>query len=293
MPLPRCYAIDFGTSNSLLAATDGDKIIPPISLDPAAADPTVLKSVLYTPATGQWYFGAEAVNQYGIHQAEGRLFRSLKKYLPDPGFSGTHVHSRYYNLPELISVFLRELRDRANAFFNKDVTTVILGRPAVFANEGDKDQLAEKRLTTAAQLAGFKDVMYCPEPVAAAYEFRHQLDRKRLVLIADFGGGTSDFTVLNMDRERFRDSDILATHGISIAGDRFDGAIMKHMIAPHFGSEVVYRMPMGSNDLHLPRQLINKMCSAADISFLSRGDILTLLKEAQKWSITPVNAERM
>lgn len=291
--MPRCYAIDFGTSNSLLAAADGDQVIPPISLDASASDPTVLKSVLYTPMQGQWYFGADAVNQYGINQAEGRLFRSLKKYLPEAGFSGTHVHSRYFNLPELISVFLRELRERANTFFNEDVTTVMLGRPAVFASDGDKDQLAEKRLTTAANLAGFKEVYYCPEPVAAAYEFRHQLDRKRKVLIADFGGGTSDFTVLNMDREQFSDNDILATHGIPIAGDRFDGVIMKHMIAPHFGSEVVYRMPMGSNDLQLPRQLINKMCSAADISFLSRRDILGLLKEAQQWSITPVNAKLM
>ena len=289
----RCYAIDFGTSNSLLAATDGVLTLPPIGLDPSAPDPTVLKSVLYTPSAGKWYFGAEAVSQYGEHLAEGRLFRSLKKYLPDPSFSGTHVLNRFYNLPELIAVFLRELRERANKHFDQDVTAVVLGRPAVFASDPTKDALAEKRLTSAAHLAGFKDVAFCPEPVAAAYEFRHQLDKRRKVLIADFGGGTSDFTVLNMDRDRFTDRDLLATHGIPIAGDRFDGGIMKHMIAPHFGSEIVYRMPMGNNDLHLPQQLINKLCNAADISFLSRSDIMLLLKEAQRWSITPENSVRM
>lgn len=288
-----CYGIDFGTSNSLLAAATPKGVTPAIALDPSAADPTVLRSILYTPSKGVWYFGADAVTQYGEQVAEGRLFRSLKKYLPDPGFSGTHVHSRYYNLPELIAVFLKQVRDRANAHFDQDVTAVVLGRPAVFDSDPEKDALAEKRLNAAANLAGFKEVHFCPEPVAAAHEFRHQLDRRRTVLIADFGGGTSDFTVLSMDRERFSDRDVLATHGVPLAGDRFDGAIMKHMIAPHFGSEVVYRMPLGSNDLHLPQHLINRMCNAADISFLSRRDVMHLLKEAQRWSISPLNAQRM
>ena len=287
------YAIDFGTSNSLLAAADANGIKPAIPLDPAASDPTVLKSILYTPQSGSWFFGSEAVTQYGEHLAEGRLFRSLKKYLPDPAFSGTFVHSRFYNLPELIAVFLKELRERANQQFDQDVTAVVLGRPAVFAQDPERDALAEKRLTTAANLAGFKEVHFCPEPVAAAYEFRHQLDKRRKVLIADFGGGTSDFTVLEMDRERFSERDVLATHGIPMAGDRFDGSIMKHMIAPHFGSDVVYRMPMGSNDLHLPQHLINRMCSAPDISFLSRSDIMQLLKETQRWSISELNSTRM
>ncbi len=290
---PWTYAIDFGTSNSLLAATDGQKIYDPIPLDPFAPDPTILKSVLYTPAAGQCYFGAQAIQQYSEHLAEGRLFRSLKKHLPDASFKGTTVHQRFYNLSDLIALFLKELRERGNQHFNQDCTRVVLGRPARFAQDHDGDALAENRLRAAAQIAGFKEVLVCPEPVAAAYEFRHQLDQERTVLIADFGGGTSDYTVLRLGPKVFRDQDILATHGVALAGDSFDGVLMKHMIAPHFGTEVVYRLPTGRNDLRLPQHIVNRLCSAADIAFLSRSDIMQLLKDAQKWSLKALDSQRM
>lgn len=287
------YAIDYGTSNSLLAAAEGDKLHAPIPLDPAAPDPTVLKSVLYSPVKDQWFFGAGAIDEYMEHGAEGRFLRSVKKFLPDSAFGGTAIHNRYYNLTELVGIFLKEMRRVANERFDRDVTRVVMGRPAAFSLDGEQDALAEKRLLAAAQFAGFKDVEFCPEPVAAAYEFRHQLDQTRTVLIADFGGGTSDFTVLRMGRERFTDKDVLAVGGIPIAGDRFDGAIMKNMVAPHFGTDVTYKLPMGSVELKLPLHLINKMCSPADISFLSRKDIMNLLKDAQKWSLGANDAKKM
>lgn len=287
------YAIDFGTSNSLLAAADPERLHEPVALDPDATDPTVMKSLLYTPSDGAWFFGAKAIEEYTEHGAEGRFFRSLKKYLPDPGFAGTSVHKRFYNLTELIAVILRAMRERANTAFEQDVTSVVLGRPARFAFDEEGDKLATARLEAAAKLAGFKEVSFCPEPVAAAYEFRHHLSEPRTVLIADFGGGTSDFSVLKLGRERFTDRDVLATHGLSIAGDRFDGALMKNAIAPHFGTEVTYKLPMGSNELKLPQHLINKLCSPADVSFLSRRDMMTLLKDAQRWALRPGDAERM
>lgn len=287
------YAIDFGTSNSLLAAADQDKVYEPVRMDMTASDPTVMRTVLYTPRMGSWYFGAKAIDVYGEQLAEGRIFRSIKKYLPESSFTGTTVHGRYFNLAELVAVFLKEMRERANAHFGKDVTSVVLGRPAAFSLEKDADKLAEKRLEAAAKLAGFKDVAFCPEPIAAAYEFRHQLTEPKTVLIADFGGGTSDFTVLRMGRERFTDKDVMSLGGLSIAGDRFDGAIMKNMICPHFGSDVTYKLPMGSNELRIPMHLINKMCSAPDISMLGQTDILNLLKDAQKWSLSPKDAKKM
>lgn len=287
------YAIDFGTSNSLLAAADETQVYAPIPMDLSAPDPTVMRTVLYTPRADAWYFGAKAIDTYGEQSAEGRIFRSIKKYLPESSFSGTAVHGRYYNLSELVSVFLKEMRERANAHFKQDVTSVVLGRPAAFSLEKDADALAERRLEAAAKLAGFKHVAFCPEPVAAAYEFRHQLTETKTVLIADFGGGTSDFTVLRMGGERFSDEDVLSLGGISIAGDRFDGSIMKNMICPHFGSEITYKLPMGRNELKMPQHLINRMCSPADISFLARSDIMNLLKDAQKWSLAPDDAHKM
>ena len=287
------YAIDFGTSNSLLTAADAKQIYGPIPIDPSNTDVTIMRSVFYTPRPGVWHYGASAIQEYSEHLAEGRIFRSIKKYLPEESFRGTDVHGRRYSLSELVAVFLKELRERANAYFDRDVTRVVLGRPAAFSLNSIEDKLAESRLDAAARLAGFKEISFCPEPIAAAHEFRHQLTETRTVLIADFGGGTSDFTVLRMDSNGFDDSGILALGGISVAGDRFDGSIMRHMICPHFGSEVRYRLPMGSNDLRLPIQLINRMCSPADISFLGKRDILQFLRDAQKWSIASDDARCM
>lgn len=281
------YAIDFGTSNTLLAAADATGVKPCVPLDSAAKDPTILKSVFYTPEQGTWFFGSEAIEQYGLNAAEGRLFRSLKKFLPESSFAGTAVHEKYVPIHELLAVFLREARQRANTYFNVDVTRVMLGRPAVFGDSEGEDSLAQQRLHKAALSAGFKEIAFCPEPVAAAYEFRHQLTEERTVFIADFGGGTSDFTVLRMGPGTFREQDILATHGLSIAGDRFDGAIMRHLVAPHFGSEVTYRMPRTNQDMHIPLRLLSYLSSPADIGFLSRSDTMAFLKNVQQWATKP------
>lgn len=286
-------AIDFGTSNSLMAAGTPEKVLPALAIDETAPDPTVLRSVLFTPESGQWYYGNAAINQYQQHFAEGRLFRSVKKYLPDETFKGTNINNRFVSLEELISVFLRHLRGLANEHFKRDVTAVVLGRPALFSSNAKDDKLAESRLGAAARLAGFKDVDFLAEPVAAAFEFRHQMRKKQNVLIADFGGGTSDFTVLRMGKEELSSDDVLAIGGVSLAGDAFDGTIMRHMIAPHFGSNVEYKMPMGRNTLGLPLNLLNKMCSPADMSMLAKRDIMTLLRDVQRWNITPEDGIRM
>jgi hypothetical chaperone protein len=287
------YAIDFGTTNSLLAAARQGEVVQPIALDPTAADPTVMRSVLYTPSKDKWHFGSAAIQLYSELFAEGRLFRSIKKYLPEASFEGTVIHGKKYSLEDLIAVFLREMRERANRHFDQDVTSVVLGRPAAFSLDRDKDDLAERRLRQSAERAGFKSIEFCPEPIAAAYEFRHSLSAPKTVLIADFGGGTSDFTVLNMGSGPFRRQDVLSIGGVSVAGDRFDGAMMKGIISPHFGAEVQYRLPMGSVNMRIPQHVLNKMCSPADISFLARDDISALLRDAQKWSIHDSDARKM
>jgi hypothetical chaperone protein len=286
-------AIDFGTSNTLVAATDKSGVKPPIPLDPTAKDPRVLKSVFYTPDQGEWHFGMDAIHEYGERCAEGRLFRSLKKFLPEESFSGTAIHGRFVSIADLVAVFLKETRDRACKYFGRDITKVMLGRPAVFGEGTSEDTLAERRLRLAATKAGFVEILFCPEPVAAAYEFRHQLTSMKTVLIADFGGGTSDFTVLRMGPERFRDQDILALHGVSVAGDRFDGSMMRHLIAPHFGSELKYRMPHTHHDMHIPLKLLSHLSSPADIAFLSKTETMTFLKNAQQWATDASDAKRL
>ena len=287
------YAIDFGTSNSLLAATTAEKTLGTISLDPAAGDSSVMKSVFYTSEPGHWQFGEEAIKQYTYEGGSGRLFRSIKKYLPEASFTGPQVHGRTLSLSDLIAVFLKRLKTTADQHFEADVTRVLLGRPARFSMDDDKDQLAEKRLAQAAKMAGFKEIHFCPEPVAAAYDFRSQLKEPKLVLIADFGGGTSDFTVVRLGPQAFTAKDVLALGGVALAGDHFDSSMMKQDIAPHFGSQVTYRVPMGGVDLSLPKQLVQKICHPADIVFLGRKNVWQYLQDVERYAKSDEDKRRM
>lgn len=286
LPKPCIYAIDFGTSNSLLAAADCNNTYKSIHLDGLGEDPSILRSVFLSPSLDQWSFGQEAIDLYTEQTGQARLFRSIKKFLPDPGFSGTQIHGKFYSIIDLVGIFLKHMRQKANTHFDRDVDTVVLGRPAVFSMNPESDKLAESRLTAAAKLAGFKHVSFCPEPIAAAYDYKQQLQRKTLILIADFGGGTSDFSLLKMGPDSIAREDVLGIGGISLAGDAYDGSIMKNKINHHFGTSARYKMPMGRNVMEVPPFLLAKLNSPADISFLAQKDTANLLKNMQSWCLT-------
>lgn len=290
---PEMYAIDFGTTNSLLAAASRTAVHPPIALDDAAPDPTILRSVLYFPDARHCAYGARAIADYTEAGGQGRLIRSIKKHLPSRSFIGTFIEDRPMNLEDLIGAFLGEMRTRANRFFDADVKRVALGRPARFAQDDADDQHAQYRLERAARIAGFTDVHFCPEPIAAAREFRNTLRDSKLVLVGDFGGGTSDFTVMRMRGAQYDPSDVLAIGAVSIAGDALDACIMRNHVSRHLGSEVRYRVPMGSNVMQMPPALMEKLCSPADASLLQMQDALVFLRNVQSWSLGPDDRHRI
>src|SRR6478752_5012430 len=151
---PTLYAIDFGTSNSLLCGVTSRGVDAPLALDPSASDPSVFRSILFFSETKQWHFGAAALERYVAEGMRGRFLRSLKRFLPMPSFEETRIGSRNVKLEELIGVFLREMRQRANHHYGVDVRRALFGRPARFAENDQNDALAEARLRNAAELAG-------------------------------------------------------------------------------------------------------------------------------------------
>jgi len=287
------YALDFGTSNSLLAAADEERTYDPIPLDSKAKDPSILRSLLYFPDMSRCYYGTGAIREFLEHQGEGRLIRSIKKHLPIRSFVGTWIGDRPANLEDLIGFFLGEMRKRANEHFGQDVDRVVMGRPARFAVDDLDDNFAQHRLEEAARRAGFKSIEFCPEPLAAAYEFRQSLDRAKLVLVADFGGGTSDYTVVRMDRGEELKAEVLAIGGVPVAGDALDGAVMRHRLAPYFGSDISYTIPFSSNVLRLPSHLMERICSAADISLLGKRDVKEFLRNVQQWAGEPESKRKL
>lgn len=284
------YAIDFGTSNSLLSYIAADGKITPVPLDHSS---NVFRSLLYTAEQNAWHFSQDAIKEYIATDGEGRFFRSVKKFLPEANYTGTIVHNKTMNISEIIAVFLGEMRRRANAFTGMDVKDVVLGRPAMYSLDKDDDLLAENRMRKAAEIAGFKNIVFCPEPVAAGLDYNSQTKEEKIILIADFGGGTSDFTLMKVHNKKYSQDDILGLSGIFKAGDALDGLMMKDFIAPHFGSRFEYKIPGGNNVLTFPRQLLNKICSPAHITHLRERDTWEFLQHIKKFALTKEGEQQM
>jgi hypothetical chaperone protein len=289
--LPTHYAIDFGTSNSLLAAANAEQVFDPVPLDPEAPDPTILRSILCFPDAGGVFVGGEALRQYVEHGAEGRLLRSIKHHLGSRSFRGTIIRGRLVSAEELVGALLRQMRLRADAHFGIEVRRALLGRPVHF--DGEDDAFAEGRLRKAAEVAGFEEVHFLPEPVAAARAFGAAAQREELALIGDFGGGTSDFTVLRIGPRALERGDVLAVGGVAVAGDALDASLMRAQVGRHFGAEVQYRAPFGNNVLRMPQGIVQHLCSPAHLSILQRRDIASFLADVRRWSLSEEDRGRM
>jgi hypothetical chaperone protein len=129
--------------------------------------------------------------------------------------------------------------------------------------------------------------------LAAAYEFKSTLTEPKIVFVADFGGGTSDFTVIRLQPGESQDVEVLSLGGVSVAGDALDGALMRGRIVPHFGANVQYQAPFGSNVLTMPVHLMEKICSPADISVLRERDTQEFFRNVKSWSLGPDDHQKM
>lgn len=289
--IPAAYAIDFGTTNSLIAAADAERTWEPLAIDARSSDPSVLRSILFFPEdkTGV-SCGSEALRSAAESGMRGRLIRSIKRFLPAASFTETRIGARRYSLEELVAIVLRTLRERANRALGADVRAAVIGRPARFSDDAEADALAAERLLNAARLAGFERVALCEEPVAAALDCADEVERTELVAVCDLGGGTSDFTVARLGAGK---SDVLAVGGVALAGDALDGALMRDHVSPFFGSRVSYRMPFGENVLTFPKPLLEKMCSPAELALLDRRDVLEFLRTVKSFALNEDDRERM
>ncbi|MET0261554.1 MAG: Hsp70 family protein, partial [Rariglobus sp.] len=195
------YGIDFGTSNS--AVTIWNATQRTLVRDPRIAG--VDATFMYFPYTTKRIapvLGNAAKLRYVEDEMRGRFFQAIKTILPYATFTDTVINNQTYTIEDLIAIFLRHLKERADAVTQQDVKRVILGRPAVFSTDADEDQLAEERLRSAARIAGFTEIHFQYEPIAAAFAYEARITKPERVLVGDFGGGTSDFTVVQLDPAR-------------------------------------------------------------------------------------------
>jgi hypothetical chaperone protein len=288
--------LDFGTTNSAIAVAADDRQAMLASFADAAATTTSFRSILYFPAKDrsspqkiETQAGPEAINSYLDADTKGRLIVSIKSYLASRLFTSTSINGRNYTLEDLIAIILRRLRNAAIEQFGTAATQVVLGRPVRFAGADNKEdeQLALQRLQTAAELAGFQQISFELEPVAAAYQYETQLDHDELVLIGDFGGGTSDFTLarLGPGRKKAGHNPVLGTSGVAIAGDTFDSRIMMRLVGPKLGLGSHY-VSLGK-ELPVPVWVYSQLSSWHHMFLLKEPKTMAVLREVRNQAAEP------
>ncbi|HWI84318.1 Hsp70 family protein [Ramlibacter sp.] len=237
---PRLHAlgIDFGTSNSAVAAVAADGAARLVPLE--GRFPTLPTAVFFNAEDKSVHFGREAVALY-LAGTDGRLMRSLKSLL---GSSLMQEHTAigwgHQRFQDIIARFLGELAERARARLGTVSPRVVLGRPVHFVDDAPgRDAQAQQALAQAALSAGFQEVEFELEPIAAAFDYERRLTGEARVLIVDVGGGTSDFSVVRLGPQRVRHADrggdILATAGVHIGGTDFDRKLNLGRIMPLLG----------------------------------------------------------
>ncbi|MDE2516594.1 MAG: Hsp70 family protein [Rhodospirillales bacterium] len=238
-PARPILGIDFGTTNSVVAMRDADGTLRYLRL---AADDPVFRTVLCFWAEESragrrlaHAAGPRAIAAYLDDPLDSRLILSMKTYLAQKSFTRTDIFGRPFTLERLVALFLAALLGDAA----KDAA-ITAGRPVRFAGDFADDAHGEARLRAAFAEAGFPAIDIALEPEAAGYRFARTLDRPATVLIGDFGGGTSDFSILRFDPAAAHAVTPLGYAGIGLAGDQFDFRILDRVVAPRLGKHDHY-----------------------------------------------------
>lgn len=282
------FGIDFGTSNSALSVARNGQV-ELIDVDPGNPVSGTLKSILYFHKEDgeiRSYVGYEGVSQYIANEAEGRYMQSIKTFLPDTGFEKTSVYGTSHTLESLIAIILKTIKERGEAAIGEEAGSLVLGRPVVFSHDSQRERVAQDRLVRAAKLAGFKEVTFQLEPIAAALAYEKHLGRGReeLVMVGDFGAGTSDFTIHRAKGGRKGSDlsgtgDILSVGGVYIGGDNFDAGIMRDRVAVHYGKNVRVKSMFSDNTTGLSPLVIRKLMKWHLIPQLRRPRTLENIRE--------------
>jgi hypothetical chaperone protein len=243
--------VDFGTTNSVVTRLRPDGSVETVRHAFGAAEMDVIRSVLCFWNDGgkdrvvlRSAIGPAAIEAYLDDPLDSRLMMSLKSYLAQRSFTETRVFGRPFTLEGLIGLFLRAILPASGD------GVLVAGRPVRFVGETADDAFGEQRLLASYAAAGWGDVQTALEPEAAGYRFARGLQAPATVLIGDFGGGTSDFSVMRFEPGSNRPVTALGHAGVGIAGDTFDYRIVDQVVSPRLGKGTTYRP--GGTDLPVP-----------------------------------------
>lgn len=288
--------VDFGTTNTVVSLTLGDDQARLVRFAIDNRDLFAFRSALSFHSVqgvgdaanervveaGPW-----AIEAYLEDPLETRFIQSFKTFAASVAFTETRILNKRYQFEDLLAAFLLRLRDHAGAQLSNLPPRIIVGRPVTFAGSSPDEALALTRYEAAFQRLGFTDIRYAYEPVGAAFFFARQLKQDATVLVADFGGGTSDFSLVRFERaaDGTLRSTPLSRSGVGVAGDAFDYRIIDQLVSPELGKGSDYRS--FSNSLPIPQRYYAAFARWDQLALLRASKDMRDIRALERTALEP------
>ena len=282
--------LDFGTSNTTLGTIESHAPV----LATLETDHTTIPSAIFYEVDGAVLIGRKAIAAY-VEGAPGRLMRSLKSVLGTSLIEETtRLGRERTSFRNVIAYYLGAVKRRAEQATGRELRDVVHGRPVHFVdNAPDADRKAEKTLQEIAREIGFDEVTFQFEPIAAALDYERQISTEEVALIADIGGGTSDFSIVRLGPQRHgradRAADILANDGVRIGGTDFDRQLSLGVVMPLFG----FGSPMKREGLEVPSSYFHDLATWSNINRMYEPRVIADIRQVRHQASEPALLDRL
>ena len=284
----RAIGVDFGTTNTVVAIADAEGNVRPVSFSHAEVAHDIFRSALCyedipgNPRKIETSAGPFAIEQFLATPHEHRFIQSFKSFAASPLFTSTQIFGKRFSYEDILSGFLAALRRHAgDALQGIETVPVIAGRPVEFVGAAPDPALAITRMDASYARAGFPAMRYAYEPVGAAFFFARRLKQDATILVADFGGGTSDFSLMRFRRTSAGiTAEPLGHSGVGVAGDAFDFRIIDNVVAPRLGKGGSYRA--GDKLLPIPGHQYGQFAQWHQLAMLKSPRVLAELRKLAK-----------
>jgi hypothetical chaperone protein len=293
--MPQTIGFDFGTSNTVAVAAHGDAETTPVVFGEGEDAYTTLSTVLsfldrgaarrLNAEVGPW-----AIRQFLESYGDVRFIQSLKSFAASAAFKGTGIFGVRFEFEDLMATFLQLALARAGNVFDPSEVRLVVGRPVEFVGHNPDKALAMERYRKAFRKAGFEDILFVMEPVGAAFSYAKSLERDTTILVADLGGGTTDYSIMRFETAGGHlKATPLGRGGIGIAGDTFDYRIIDNVVLPKLGKGSHYKS-MGK-ELEVPPNLFSNFARWHVLSIFKTSDDFKEMKKLLRWCLEPEKIE--
>lgn len=289
--------LDFGTTNTVVALADRNGGSELVEFDAEGTTSAVFRSALcFWEEEHAWQgiaceAGPWAIAEYLQSPLDSRFVQSFKTVAASPTFERALIFGKPFRFEDFGRLFLQRLVRHAGGRLDSRPRRVIVGRPVEYAGARPDPELARKRYGLMLEEFGV-ELHYVYEPLGAAYSYASRLTDAATVLVADFGGGTTDFSIVRVAEPGSERRCVpLASSGVGIAGDRFDRRIVERLVLPMLGKGGQYRS--FGKTLEIPGGYFADVADWSRLALMRNRRTLDELRRLQRDALDPEAIGRM